>query len=615
VTADGPTCGPCPAGYVDLMGACVDVDECDFDDACPTLRTCRNEPGGYACEDCPVGTDPAGESCVDINECEGPGACDPHRPCSNTTGGFACGPCETGYAAHGVRCVNVDECVQPDACGPHRSCVDTDGGFSCGSCLSGFEDVDGKCQDIDECDDEHACAAEAFCFNAPGTYSCHCPAYYEEAAAGQACVDTRLRGIFTWPLYGLQAMPFGTDLLLAGTLDKETTIGGETRRPAGKKDVFIARLDQQRQVVWYRQYGGLAEDRMFWANVDSQGNLLTTGFTDGGLDLGTGPIDAIGARVRFVAKFSAANGSLMWSHTIANADLPSNNWLDDWEGYVSADRDDNVLFCGRFWGSTQLGSASLNAVNSWDAFVAKIAADGTVLWAKGWGSGGNEQCRAVHADVDGNIVAGGMFDRAIAFGEDPLSSAGSMDVFLAKLDPNGEPIWAKRTGGNDYDELGRLALDGDGNIVLGGTFWGYGQFGNEWLEAFDEDSDAWLGKWTADGVPLWGDRFGGQGNDGIWGVASGPDNEIAIAGFFSDTIDFGEGERKSDGTDGFIAKYEPGSALIWSFDLGDAGYDTAAGVRLDARGRAYATGWYQQPIYFGPGAPVAGGMYVLELEP
>jgi hypothetical protein len=510
--------------------------------------------------------------------------------------------------------LNVDECEQPDACEPHRSCVDTEGAFSCGSCLAGFEEVDGECQDIDECSD--GVCGKGACLNAVGTYSCRCPAYYEEADGQQACLDTRLRGVFTLPLVGMQAIPFGTDLLLAGILDREAMIGGEPRRPVGRKDVFVARLDQEREVVWFHQYGGLAEDRILWANVDSQGNLLTTGFTDGGLDLGAGPIEAMGTRVRFVAKFSAEDGSLVWSHTMANADLRSEDWLDDWEGYVSADRDDNVLFCGRFWGTTKLGDAPLDAVGSRDAFVAKIAPGGTVTWAKSWGMEGEEYCRAVHADAEGNIVVGGVFDRAIQFGPDSHASLGSMDVFLAKLNPDGVPIWSDRAGGNNRDELGRLALDGDGNVILAGSFWGSGRFGHEWLAAVDSAADAWLAKWSAQGQPQWSKRFGGPGNDGIWGVASGPGNEIAVAGYFSDKINFGEGERKSEGmVDAFITRFTAGGGLAWSLDLGDSGYDTAASVRLDARGVAYATGWYHPPLDFGRGATTFDGMYVIELAP
>ncbi|MDD9944446.1 MAG: hypothetical protein OXU20_25600 [Myxococcales bacterium] len=485
------------------------------------------------------------------------------------------------------------------------------GSERCDACPDGYEQgADGGCLDIDECTGVDPCDPEAFCANLDGSYTCSCPAYYTEQQGGRQCGDTRLRWLHTAPYYGVQALPFDSDLFLAGTIAGSLSLDGRVVHGVGGWDLFFAALDSDRKVVWLRSFGVKGNDRSHWIELDSQGNLLVTGDTEGGLDLGSGTIEAAEAPTRFIAKFAASDGSPIWSHSLPNTEIPN----EYWEGFISADGDDNVLFCGRFFGTTRLESEALTASGGSDMLVAKLSPDGALLWMRAWGGEGDERCRVVRADSSGDILVAGIFDQAITFGTTTLTAESPMDIFLAKLDSSGEPIWARRMGGSGDAQLARMDVDGEGNAILAGYFMGTASFGQE---AFVSRSwDAWIAKWSAEGTPRWSRQIGGVEDDLIFGVAVGPEDQIAVAGYYFDVVDFGEGPRRSSGLrDAFIAKYEPDGDVTWVRDFGAEGMDTAAGMRFDEGGAIYSTGWYTAPTDLGRGATSSSGMFVMELGP
>ena len=68
-------------------------------------------------------------------------------------------------------------------------------------------------------------------------------------------------------------------------------------------------------------------------------------------------------------------------------------------------------------------------------------------------------------------------------------------------------------------------------------------------------------------------------------------NDIAVAGYFRQSADFGEGVRVGEGdADTFIAKYAADGSFIWLRDFGAAGFDTAEGIRVDVLGNIFTVG-------------------------
>src|SRR5439155_12885533 len=105
-----------------------------------------------------------------------------------------------------------------------------------------------------------------------------------------------------------------------------------------------------------------------------------------------------------------------------------------------------------------------------DAYVAKYAPDGSLVWARRMGgdvvtSSADDGARGVAVDGGGNVYVAGQFNGTGDFGGVTLTAAGGRDAFVAKLDPNGQVLWANRWGAANNDEAGfGVGVDAAGNV-------------------------------------------------------------------------------------------------------------------------------------------------------
>ncbi|MFK7986805.1 MAG: EGF domain-containing protein [Sandaracinaceae bacterium] len=149
----------CLAGYEEVGGTCVDIDECDLGiDDCADLAVCRNTGGGFTCT-CIDGYEGPGNFCNDVDECLTPGACHPDATCTNQVGNYACG-CNEGYIGDGrLVCADVDDCGTI-VCGANERCVNQIGAPGICECATGFvRDDEGGC--VTSCGDGNRTPGEA----------------------------------------------------------------------------------------------------------------------------------------------------------------------------------------------------------------------------------------------------------------------------------------------------------------------------------------------------------------------------------------------------------------------------------------------------------------------
>jgi hypothetical protein len=103
--------------------------------------------------------------------------------------------------------------------------------------------------------------------------------------------------------------------------------------------------------------------------------------------------------------------------------------------------------------------------------VLKLAANGDFIWAKNLGGNQYDEGCDVVADHSSNTYVTGQFSGFGIFGNYSMASLGTKDVFIAKLDPIGTVLWAKQIGDNlDSPRVFSLALDKTGSVVIAGQF-------------------------------------------------------------------------------------------------------------------------------------------------
>ncbi|XP_046852465.1 fibulin-1-like isoform X2 [Xenia sp. Carnegie-2017] len=188
----------CLDGYERSGSNCTDIDECKRN-YCRDNEICINKPGTYRCEQrkCPRGYRWKGTSCVDINECESK-PCRSNEVCVNLPGRHRCIrviQCEEGYERYRGRCRDKNECLNQDICRPPRPvCKNTPGSYRCEykPCPRGFKrGRNGRCQDVNECTTgRHTCNLRAEeCINTSGSFTCRCRRGYRRLRLDDRCRD------------------------------------------------------------------------------------------------------------------------------------------------------------------------------------------------------------------------------------------------------------------------------------------------------------------------------------------------------------------------------------------------------------------------------------------
>jgi hypothetical protein len=215
-------------------------------------------------------------------------------------------------------------------------------------------------------------------------------------------------------------------------------------------------------------------------------------------------------------------------------------------------------------------------------------------------------------DFAGNIYSTGHFEGTVDF--DPgsgvynMTAIGTYDLFVLKLDNNGNFIWARQMGGTQDNHGNAIAADGAGGVYITGTYKGTTDF-DPGSGIFNLTSiggtDIFVLALDSAGNFKWAGSIGGVGNDHSYSIAAGVSGNAYVSGDFSDTVDFDPGP----GTfylsalivDAFILKIDASGNFEWAEGYGRVGTNQAYSLTLDGSENVYATGEFCDTVDFDPG--------------
>jgi hypothetical protein len=199
----------------------------------------------------------------------------------------------------------------------------------------------------------------------------------------------------------------------------------------------------------------------------------------------------------------------------------------------------------------------------------------------------------------------------VNFGGGNLTSAGNDDIFVAKLNPDGNWVWSKSFGDGSYQEATSVAIDvteTPGNVIVAGGFQGSVNFGGGALTSLG-GYDMCIAKFSPGGAHLWSKRFGdAETYQFAQDVAADAAGNAIMTGYFRGGVDFGGGTLGSAGDyDMFIAKFSPGGAHVWSKRFGDAVSQSLYSVAADKAGNVVVAGFFDGTVDFGGGPLTSEG--------
>ncbi len=323
-----------------------------------------------------------------------------------------------------------------------------------------------------------------------------------------------------------------------------------------------------------------------------------------------GTFTATGAADVLLVNFTVSDGFAKWaSHIKCTGGVI--------RSVVESDANGNTVVAGGFNGvMTVDGLAPSPAASNYDAYFAKFDSAGNPLWLQTFGEVHHQLISDVAVDGEGNIIVVGVteggpykFGTTIAGVDNvpsPVDTANPNkdDLFVAKYDPDGKIIWARRFGiaGNrdDGPQLGDwrdpvitvAASRTDGSILVGGAFSEVATFGATKVSASGVD-DGFVTKLDANGNTLWHVTFGDTNSvQRVRSVAFASANDVVLTGSFQGTIDIDGVELKSyqNSADVLVAKLTSDGKMGWAKGYGLSGRQQGTTVLVDAN---------DQPVVFG----------------
>ncbi|HIK13203.1 MAG TPA: DUF4347 domain-containing protein [Oscillatoriaceae cyanobacterium M33_DOE_052] len=417
-----------------------------------------------------------------------------------------------------------------------------------------------------------------------------------------------------------------------GTADFDPGPGTYNLTSAGSADSFISKLNPDGTFAWAKQLGGSGMDDSWSTAIDGSGNIYTIGNFQGTADFDPGPgtfnlTSAVSYDI-FISKLDA-NGNYVWAKKMGAGG-------SDRGSSITLDSSGNVYTTGGFSGTVDFdpgsGTFNLTSAGYSDTFISKLNPDGSFAWAKNMGGSGEHIGNSITLDSSGNIYTTGSFSGTADFDPGPgtynLTSAGSADSFISKLNPDGSFAWAKQLGGNSLG-IG-IAIDSSGNIYTSGRFNGTADFDPD-PGTFNLTSaggwDIFINKLNSDGTFAWAKQLGGGSDDYGGKIALDSSGNVYTTGGFSGTADFDPGTGTFNLTSGgsndiFISKLNSDGTFAWAKNMGGSSGDEGYNIALDTSGNVYTTGYFTGTTDFDPGTGTAnftsagsGDIFISKLTP
>jgi gliding motility-associated-like protein len=241
--------------------------------------------------------------------------------------------------------------------------------------------------------------------------------------------------------------------------------------------------------------------------------------------------------------------------------------------------------------------------------VIKFDSNFNLQWAKGFGNSVNRfNCnpKQIESDNVGNIIIAGNFKNTVDFGPDnftySLSTNDSADIFILKLDNNGNFKFVKTFGNSGYDDVSNIAINSDDDITIAGPLLANIDF-DPGLGIFTlpmiGSSGLFINSLDSNGHFLWAKGFNTTGYFGNGLIKVDSQNNYYVYGSFSDTVDFDPSINtiikhtlSSNQVNGFVCKLDNLGNFVWVKLMESKGvydYNEIWGLTIDKKENIYLT--------------------------
>lgn len=309
---------------------------------------------------------------------------------------------------------------------------------------------------------------------------------------------------------------------------------------AGNSDAFIRKYNASGALVWGRQFGTAEYDYAEGVAPDGSSGAYVVGSSYGSLAGSRGGSDAVVRRYN-------KNGSVLWTRQFGSSTFDTAT-----DAAVSGS---NTLYVVGWTLGNVAGSKG-----SYDGFIRKYNASGSVSWTKQFGTTSEDLVNDVAVDGSGNAYVVGY-----TYGSLGGPNGGGSDMFIRKYNTSGGVSWTRQLHFSDYDYGSAVAVYGS-SVYLAGSYY---------YNDNPSDTDARVAKYSTSGSAGWSVSFGPVGTDYVNDVTADGSGVVFAGNTYTSFAGTNQG-----GGDGYVYKLNSSGAYLWGKQLGTGEHDDVQAVLL-----------------------------------
>lgn len=236
-----------------------------------------------------------------------------------------------------------------------------------------------------------------------------------------------------------------------------------------------------------------------------------------------------------------------------------------------------------------------------DFWIIKLDAKGNQIWQRTIGGNGQEKLHSINATNDGGFIIGGTSSsdksplhedgKEDKFGKNEASK-GNLDLWIVKLNANGDVVWQKTYGGEYADELKAITQTKDGGYIVG-SYSNSPKSKDKSKDTFGE-GDFWILKLNANGEIEWEKTIGGSQDDNLFSLIPTKDGGYIAGGNSNSGAENSKTKGNGKGTDFWVVKLDSAGIIEWqeTYDYGKLDILTSIVENPDG---TFMLGGYAQP--------------------
>ncbi len=327
-------------------------------------------------------------------------------------------------------------------------------------------------------------------------------------------------------------------------------------------DVWLIRTDLYGNFLWDRKYGGSRSDEGIKIIKTNDGNyiIVALSFSED-FDLVNNPYP--NSANYWIYKINPS-GNILWSK-IMGGNGP------DWPNNATLTTDGGVIVVGQ--SQSFDGDVGIN-YGYWDIWAVKLDSLGNIVWAEVFGSDGAEWADEVTIDINGSVLIGGTTANVGVGNIDcnPFNEWG--ESLIIKFDSTLIPQWQQCYGGSLNELVTNITPANGGFYVSHNT---ESLDGDLYNSGFHGELDIWITKLDSNGNLIWGKCYGGSKKEAPSKIFYEQNGDLTLFGV-TESNDGDVNGNHSPGRDIWVVKTDSSGTIKWQQCIGGNGNETSIAV-------------------------------------